>query len=135
MTDATNTSIPELEFQIRSTDGRRSNQDLLNEIRDRQNEILQAIKDNAQDAEVQSLAITREKRFGTGLAEVIIVAFLIGAAKGAGKVTGEKAAEAIFAWVHEELSDVDIIQLNLSAPEKPAQAPPEKPESDDSKPE
>lgn len=101
-----------LEFNIRSHDSNRTNDELVQQIIDRKADLLESIKKKLQEAE--EVEVLPEKAFGTGLLEVILVAFLIGAAKGAGKVTGEKAAEAIIEWVGEEFNDVEIIQLHLS---------------------
>ena len=127
--------LPEIRFRIRSHDPNRSNQMLIDQIQERKGQLLEAINANLRenktdaeaepkapagesrpDAPVDGITVTRDKAFGTGIMEAIIVAFLIEAAKGAGKVTGEKLAEAFIDSIKDEFSDVEIIQLHLSDP-------------------
>jgi hypothetical protein len=126
---------PEVRFRIRSHDPQRSNEMLIEQIQERKVQLLDAINAKLKlaveaepkapagesrpdapeaDATVDGITVTRDKAFGTGIMEAIIVAFLVGVGKGAGEVTGKKLAEAFIDAIKDEFSDVEIIQLHLS---------------------
>ncbi len=135
MTTPIQPHAPEVRFRIRSHDPQRSNEMLIEQIQKRKTLLLDAINAKLKlaaeaeqeapvvkshpeapvaDAAVNGITVTRDKAFGTGLMEGIIVAFLVGIATGAGEVTGKKLAEAFIDSIKDEFSDVEIIQLHLS---------------------
>jgi hypothetical protein len=114
MSEITEITQPGLRFSIRSTDENVKDDVLFRRIRERRDDLRQAINQNAGGTEVERVEVKLEKRFGTGLAEAMVVAFLVGVAKGAGEATGKKAAPAILSWIKDEFNDVEIIELGVS---------------------